>query len=164
MKQPGTAKLSFLTRCLTLIPLIWYPCLHTNLPPSFHKFYNPVFTRLNGKKVQKAKWSKQKIWRLACSTKSWNFEHPRFWSILNNHRIDEKSSRWLPRRCNELLGVILMLNVDNVAVQHDIFCSSIFRQWNRLHRRSGKTRLIGSVESHQKFLACPKKSNVPARR
>lgn len=45
------------------------------------------------------------------------------------------------------------------------FFPSIFRQWNReegRYRRSCIPRLIGSIESRQKFLACPQKSNIPA--
>lgn len=45
------------------------------------------------------------------------------------------------------------------------FFLSIFRQWNReegRYRRSCIPRLIGSIESRQKFLACPQKSNIPA--
>lgn len=45
------------------------------------------------------------------------------------------------------------------------FILSIFRQWNReegRYRRSCIPRLIGSIESRQKFLACPQKSNIPA--
>lgn len=45
------------------------------------------------------------------------------------------------------------------------FFLSIFRQWNReegRYRRSCIPRLIGSIESRQKFLSCPQKSNIPA--